>query len=384
MARIFNRLSLRLKYFLSNAVNHRQAADTWLVGSVWAMVAFGLVMLSSATAVISYTKFNYSYYFLTEQFISVIIGAVAFFVFSKINYHNWGKWGLTFLVVSCVLLLLVFIPGVGKDYGKALSWVSIFGFSFQPSELVKLSFIIYLAAWIAHRKTQLKDFHTGTAPFMIVLGIISFLMLLQPDLGTLLIIASVSMIMYFVGGGSAKHLALIFLAGLIAVFALTQINDYQTDRFRCWADPMFDPADRCYQVDQSLIAVGSGGLWGRGLGASRQKFLYLPEVSGDFVFAIVGEETGLVISVLVIGLFFFIFYRGFLVSQNAPDDFGKYLALGISAWLIMQAIINIGGVINFMPMTGVPLPFISHGGTAIIAILSAMGILANISRYAKQ
>jgi cell division protein FtsW len=208
-------------------------------------------------------------------------------------------------------------------------------------------------------------------------------MLLQPDFGTLSIILFTSLVIYFVAGGSKRHMAVIILLGILALFAMIQIKPYQADRFKCFMNPAYGAQDVCYQVNQSLIAVGSGGVWGRGFGESRQKFMYLPEVSGDSIFAIIGEEMGFIFASVLIGLFVFLFMRGYLISKYAPDAFGRILAIGIVTWLTVQAIVNIGGMINFMPMTGVPLPFISYGGSAMMAALGAVGILANISKQTK-
>jgi cell division protein FtsW len=208
-------------------------------------------------------------------------------------------------------------------------------------------------------------------------------MLLQPDVGTLAIITITSLIVYFVGGGRTRHILAIVLFGVIMAAVLIKTMPHLTDRFKCFFDPSFSSNDVCYQIDQSLIAVGSGGFWGRGFGASRQKFMYLPEVQGDAIFPIIGEEMGFIFSSLLVILFMFLFYRGYKISKNAPDKFGRILAIGIVSWLVVQAVINIGGMINLMPMTGVPLPFISYGGSAMLAALSAVGILVNISKQTR-
>lgn len=341
-------------------------------------------MLSSATSAYAYVnKHGNSYYFFSHQLFGAIVGLAAFWFFSRVDYHVWKKYAFVFLVFSVILLLLVFIPGLSAKWGKSRSWINVFGFSLQPSEFVKISFLLYLSAWLENRKGRLREISEGIAPFLIVLGIIAFLMLLQPDFGTLSIIAFTSLAIYFVAGGRKRHILAIVIIAAVALVAMIKINPYQANRFKCFYDPAFSSQDVCYQVSQSLIAVGSGGFWGRGLGESRQKFMYLPEVSGDSIFAIIGEEVGFVFSAALVGLFIFLFYRGYLISKNAPDGFGRILAIGIVSWLTIQAIVNIGGMINFMPMTGVPLPFISYGGSAMMAALVAVGILANISKQTR-
>jgi len=358
-------------------------ADRNLVVVVFIIIIFGLISLASASSVTAYQKFGEAYYYFNHQLFGLVLGLVAFFLLSRIDYRYWRKYAFGFLIFSIVLLLLVFIPGLSADYGKARSWINIFGFSLQPAEFVKLSFLLYLAAWLERRRDSLKDISQGIGPFLVTLGIIAFLMILQPDVGTLSIVAVTSLVVYFVGGGSIKHLLIIVVFSLLSFALMVQFNEYQLNRFRCLADPSFSPQKICYQTNQSLIAVGSGGIWGRGLGDSRQKFMYLPEVSGDSIFAIIAEETGLIVSSLLICAFVYLFYRGFLIAKHAPDYFGRNLAIGIVSWLVIQAFINIGGIINLLPMTGVPLPFISYGGSAILAALAAVGILVNISKQTK-
>ena len=254
----------------------------------------------------------------------------------------------------------------------------------QPSEFVKLSFLLYLAAWLEARKGNLDDVSTGIGPFVVLLGLIAGLMVMQPDIGTLSIIGVTSLIVYFIGGGKKWHITLLVIFCSIAFALLLQLKPYQMDRIKCFLNPAYSSQDKCYQISQSLIAVGSGGFWGRGFGESRQKFMYIPEVEGDAIFAIAAEEVGFIFSVLLVFLYFYIFYRGYLISKNAPDDFGKILAIGIVSWVTIQAIINIGGIINLLPMTGVPLPLVSYGGSAILANLAAFGVLVNISKQTRR
>lgn len=372
----------KLKTILSRLFWGREETrpDWILLLSAGVILVFGLIMLSSATAAFAYFKYGDSYFFIKRQFTGLFLGVLAFWFFSRVNYRSWKKYAFGLFVFSIFLLLLVFIPGLSATYGKARSWINIFGFSLQPSEIVKLTFLIYLAAWLESRQNIVSDLSKGTIPFLVSLGFISFLMLLQPDLGTLIIIALTAIIVYFVAGGSRKHIFVLFLAGILGIALLVQFQPYQLNRFKCLLDPSFSSRDVCYQVNQSLIAVGSGGIWGRGLGESRQKLLYLPEVSGDSIFPVVSEEIGFVSSSLLIGLFLLFFWRGVKISQAAPDRFGKLLAIGIVSWIVLQTIINIGGMINLAPMTGVPLPFISFGGSSLLATMAAVGILANISR----
>jgi len=358
--------------------------DRSLLTAMFVLIIFGLVMLFSASSVVSFARYGNTYYHLAHQLIALVIGLVAFLVISRIDYQIWKKYAIFFLFLSIILLLLVFIPGIRSGYGTARSWITIFGYSFQPSELVKLSFLIYLATWLEAKKNDLGRLSSGILPFLIILGVISALMIAQPDLGTLFIIAFTSMAVFFVGGGKISHIFIsIILAGLVLFLMLNIRSSYQSDRFKCLKDPSYSAQDKCYQINQSLIAVGSGGWFGRGLGQSRQKFMYLPEVWGDSIFSIIAEETGFVFSTLLILLYLFFFYRGLIIARGSPDLFGSTLAVGIVIWLAVQTFLNIGGMINLIPMTGVPLPFVSKGGSSLLTTLMAMGILINISKQTK-
>ena len=357
--------------------------DRILVFVVFLILLFGLISLSSASSIIAYNEFKDPYYYFNHQLIGFFLGIISFIIFSKINYHFWKKYAIGFLFFSIILLLLVFIPGLSANYGKARSWINIFGFSLQPSEFVKLSFLLYLAAWLEIRKKELHDYSRGIGPFVVILGLIGILMLLQPDTGTLSIIGLSSLIVYFVGGGKIKHIIIILFVGLICFSFMIFLKPYQLNRFKCVLNPDFSRQKICYQTNQALIAIGSGGILGRGLGESRQKYMYLPEVNGDSIFAIIAEEAGLIVCILLIFLYLILFYRGYIIAKNTKDDFGRNLAIGIVSWITFQTIINISGMVNIMPMTGVPLPLISYGGSSMLATLTAIGILVNISKYAK-
>jgi len=359
--------------------NYGLQSDYFLIAIIIFIIVFGLINLSSASAIISYQKFGNAFYYFRHQLIGFFAGAVGFWYFSNTDYHRWKKYSLSFLLFSVILLLLVFIPGLQNEAGTARSWIRIFGVSMQPAEFVKLSFLFYLAAWLEPKKGENKE-PRNIWSFLTVLGLISFLMVLQPDVGTLSIIALSSIAVYFIGGGKLSHIFFIFAFAGVAIFALAVAKPYQANRFKCFYNPDFDRQEKCYQVNQALIAVGSGGIFGRGLGESRQKYSYLPEVKGDSIFAITAEEVGLAFSSLLILAYLFLFYRGYLISRRANDIFGKNLAIGISSWIVIQAIINIGGIINALPMTGVPLPLVSYGGTSALATLSALGVLVNIGR----
>ncbi len=359
--------------------------DKSLITALFVLLIFGLVMLFSASWIVSYARFGNTYHYLINQVFSLGIALAVFFIATRVDYHWWKKFAGFFLLFSVILLLLVFIPGLQAGYGSARSWINIFGQSFQPSELVKVSFLIYLATWLEAKKGELGSLTSGVIPFLIILGVISALMILQPDLGTLFIIAFTALVVFFAGGGRVTHIVIALLLAALAVFLFLSLKtSYQNDRFKCLQDPSYSADDKCYQLNQSLIAVGSGGLFGRGLGQSRQKFMYLPEVWSDSIFSIIAEEIGFFFSTLLILLYLFLFYRGLLIARGAPDLYGSSLAIGVVVWLAVQTFLNIGGMTNLIPMTGVPLPFISAGGSATLSSLLGMGILVNISKQTKR
>ena len=360
---------------------NKHAPDKKLLISVAVLIFLGLLMLASASAVASYSKFGSSYHYLKNQALPLFLGIVLFYLFSRIHFRFWRNNAILFLFLSIFFLLLVFIPGLRSEQGTSYSWITIFGRSLQPSEFVKLFFLIYLASWLEAKISQVKSLREVFLPFVFVLGIVGFLMYKQPDLGTLSVIAASSLVVLFVSGVQKKYI-FVFLAILgLALYGIVSTNEYQALRFKCAFDRDFSVNDSCYQINQSLIAFGSGGFWGRGLGQSRQKFLYLPEVSCDAIFPIVSEEIGFLFSAVFLGLYLFIFYRIFLIAKRSDDLFAKFLSIGIGSWIMIQVFLNIGGMIALVPMTGVPLPFVSAGGSAILSLLMAMGILVNISKY---
>lgn len=372
----------RLKALLREKGNYHQP-DYVVIGIVAAIVVFGLVMLSSASSAIAFARYESTFAYFNRQLFGVVIGIGLFIITSRIDYHKYKEWALPLLMASLGLLLLVFIPGLAADWGTSRSWINIFGFSLQPSEFVKITFLLYLAAWISKQTKDLSDLHHGTAPFLLLLAFITVLLLLQPDTGTWVILMAVSLAIYFIGGGNIKHIAVLGAASIVLVVAAAQFAPYQLDRFRCFFDAGYSPNDVCYQVNQSLIAVGSGGFWGRGFGNSRQKFRYLPEVQGDAIFPIIAEEVGFVFSTFLVAGYVTLFWRGMRISQAAPDLYGSLVAIGIVTWFTFQAFVNIGGMVNVMPMTGLTLPFVSYGGSAMMAALAAAGILVNISKQTR-
>jgi cell division protein FtsW len=278
-------------------------------------------------------------------------------------------------------LILVFIPGLSLTFNNSKSWVNVGPFSFQPAEIVKLLFILYLAGWLSKQPDEkIKSFSYGFLPFIFLVGIISILIIMQPDVGTLSVLLVAAFCAYFVRGANWKHVILLITLGLAAFVILIKIAPYRTERLMTFLHPELDPQGIGYHINQAFLAIGSGGFWGRGFGHSRQKFQYLPETTGDSIFAVFAEELGFVFSVLLIALFIFLAFRIYKLLKEQDDQFAKLVCAGILGWFLFQSFYNIGSMIGVLPMTGIPLIFISYGGTSVLSAMAAMGILMNISR----
>ncbi len=358
----------------------RQPIDYWLAITVFALIVFGLIMIYSSSIIISYEKVGHGYYYLTQQAISAAIGILAWIVLSKIDYHIYKKYSFWFLLSSLVLLLLVFIPALsgGEDIKR---WIFVGGFNFQPSEVVKLFFIIYLASWLAGKKETIKSFKKGLLPFLVIIGVFTGLIVLEPDLGTAGTFAVIGLSLFYLAGARLTHILSTLGLGLGLLYLAIISAPYRLSRLTTFLNPEANPTGSGYQLRNALIALGSGGWLGLGFGNSSQKYLYLPEAHTDSIFAIIGEELGLLRSVLVLLAFLFIAWRGFRIANQAPDKFGKLLASGITIWIVFQAFINLGAILGVIPLTGITLPFISYGGSSLVISLAGIGILMNISKH---
>lgn len=344
-------------------------------------MVIGLVTIASAGVFYGETRFGDDYFFLKRQLLGVGIGLIALFAFQQLDYHVWRRLAFPLFVATVLALIAVLIPGVGDRVYGASRWLSIGPFSFQPSEMAKFSFVLYLAAWFSRKERKLVgDFLEDLVPFLVVLGVVGFLIMKQPDTGTFGLIFLMAVSVYFIAGAKISHLFGLFVSGLAMLALLIKLAPYRLQRFMVFMNPDFDPKGAGYQINQALIAIGSGGLFGLGLGLSRQKFNYLPEPVTDSIFAIFSEEWGFFVSVLLIGLFVFIAWQGLRIARLAPDDFGRYAAAGIVSWVIFQAFINIAAATALIPLTGIPLPFVSYGGTSIVFLMAAMGILIRIGK----
>ena len=359
--------------------------DRVLLFIILTLTVFGLIMVASAGVFYATTRFGDPNYFIKHQFLyGFLLGMPVLYLFSKIDYHFWKKVSVPMFLLSLIGLVLVFIPGIGSNAYGASRWINLGPISFQPSEMVKLSLILYLGAWLESRGGEkIKDIYEGMLPFLFILAVAGFLIIKQPDTGTLGVIILIAMSMFFVSGANIAHIFTMFAVGGLGLAILIAVAPYRMNRFLVFLNPEHDPQGVGYQINQALLAIGSGGIFGLGLGHSRQKFNFLPEPIGDSIFAIIGEELGLLGAGIVVILFTLFALRAIKIAKNAPDDFGKIVAVGIVAWVVFQAFVNIAAITALMPLTGIPLPFISYGGTSFIFLMAAMGILLNISKQSK-
>ena len=345
------------------------------------LLVFGLIVLSSAGIVEGQKKFGSPYYYLQKQLLyGVLPGLLLFFLFSRIDYRFWKKISLLVLFVSLVLMILVFVPDIGIGLKGANRWISLGGWSFQPAEILKLTLVIYLASWFGGRDERIKNWSYSVAPFFIVLSFAGLLLAMQPDVGTLAVVVLTALGVYFAAGSSLKHLFVVVAIFLVAVAGLIFVEPYRFNRIKTFIHPSEDPRGISYQLNQSLIAIGSGGLFGNGFGESTQKFGFLPEVVNDSIFAVLVEELGFAGAAVFIGMLVFLSYNFVIIAKNTPDKFGYLLVMGMNTWIIGQAFINISAVSGLLPLTGIPLPFVSHGGTAIMALLAGLGIVSNVAK----
>ncbi|MFA5966941.1 MAG: putative lipid II flippase FtsW [Patescibacteria group bacterium] len=355
--------------------------DPYLILATLVLVLFGLIMVSSASVVESYQATGSNTYYFFRQALFATAGLGLWFVLQRVDYHNYRTIATSALILGIVLLVVVFIPGLGVTAGGSRRWVGAGDLTLQVTEVMKMGLIFYLAYWFERKGPKITSFYYTFLPFAALLLLICGLIIAEPDMGTTLIIAGIALAMYFTAGGSWQHISLLVMSGAAVVWALTLAAPYRMARLMTFFNPGADPLGAGYHINQALIALGSGGLTGFGFGRSRQKFNFLPETSSDSIFAIIGEELGFLgISLLVLLPLTIFIWRGCQTAKRAPDAFGRLLAIGITTWIGWQAAVNIGAIIGLIPLTGVPLPFISQGGSSLVFVLAASGILLNISR----
>ena len=344
------------------------------------LVCFGLVMVFSASYYYAKQQFDDSEYFFTKQVIGALVGLGLLVFFAFFDYRRLRKLHIAGIVLSAVLLAVVLVPGIGRTLNGSSRWFYVAGFSVQPSEIAKFALVLFIAAFISNKPQRIKSLVRGILPILLVAGLFCGLILKQPNFSMALTIVGLTFAMLIIGGMRAGHGALLGTASAAGAVALTVIEPYRVQRLMAFVDPWADPNDSGYQLVQSLYAIGSGGLFGNGLGHSRQKYLFLPYRESDFIFAIIVEELGFIGAVIVVGLFFFLIYRGIRVALSCPDMFGSLMAAGITSLLAIQVLINICVVTGSIPPTGVSLPFFSAGSSSLVIFMCAMGVLLNISK----
>jgi cell division protein FtsW len=353
-------------------------ADRLLIVTSLLLVAAGVVMVYSTSFVVAMQKFGDQYYFVKKQLIFVVMSIVLLLTFSRIHYDIYRRAAYPILILAIIGLLMIFIGGFGHEVGGAKRWVKIMGFGFQPSETAKLAVIIFLAYSLSSRKENIKSFSLGFLPNVLIPGVVIALIMSEPDLGTAVTLSIIVLMMNFVAGVRFVYIAGTVLAMVPVIYIVITSFSYMMRRIMIFLDPWKDPTGDGFQTVQSFIAFGSGGVWGVGLGEGKQKLFYLPEAHTDFIFSVIGEELGLIGVAVIILLYVFFLIGGIKVARKAKDLFGSLLALGLTFMVALQAAVNMAVVLGILPPKGLPLPFVSYGGTSLIVCMVSVGIMLNI------
>jgi cell division protein FtsW len=355
----------------------------FLISIIFLLTAGFFIFSSASLGLLAKSESKFTAVAFNQIFFGIGLGTLACIITSLIPFKYWKRYSLIIFAITCVLAALVFVPGIGWSHGGATRWIQIFGINFQPSELLKIGYVFYLAAVLSKYKSKIKELKYGLMPFILITGVVGVLILLQPDNDTFFMTALAGFGMYFVAGARMKHLGMIILIALIGFGAIVAVRPYVLTRIMTFINPSENSLTSGYQIQQSLIAIGSGGLFGKGFGQSSQKFNFLPEPIGDSIFAVAGEEFGIIGCILIIGLFLFLALRGLKIASKVNDDFGRLVAVGIVILIIAGSFLNIAAMLAIIPLTGTPLIFISHGGTALFIALAEVGIILNLSRKQK-
>lgn len=354
--------------------------DYILLITISILVFFGLAMISSAGIVLSHENFDQPYFYLKNQITKgLVIGLALGFIFYLLPLRYFRKFSFLAFSVNILMLILVFLPGLGPEIGGAKRWLNL-GFSFQPTEILKLTLIVYLAAWLEKKNEEIKSFKEGFVPFVFLLALMGALILAQPDIGTFSVIAAIATIIFFVAGANIFHLLALGGLGFGLIGIMIKIYPHAKNRILVFLNPSLDAQGIGYQIKQAIIAIGSGGIFGVGLGQSLQKYKYLPEPVGDSIVAIIGEELGFLGLAFLVCLFGVFIYRGIKIARQSKSKFNLLISVGITSWIGLQASVNIAAISGLAPLTGIPLPFISYGSTALAVSLMGMGLLLNVSK----
>jgi cell division protein FtsW len=364
----------------AQAADGERDRDLPLVGVTLLLAGTGLVFVLSASQALAYLEHRWALYFFTRQLAGVALGLVAMFVLMRVDYHRLRALAPVGAAGALLLMAAVLAPHLGVQVNGARRWFNLGPLgTFQPSELGKLCFVLYAAHWVDKRQDKIRDLYDGFLPYALMLAVVLGVLMFEKDLGTAVVTSAIFASIYFAGGGRKRHLVLLAAVLVSGFLLLTVSTPYRLARLSSFTDPFKDPLNTGFQSSQAIIALGAGGWHGVGLGQSVQKFLWLPAAHTDFIFAIVGEETGLIGTTAVLLGFCLFVWRGYRAGLRASDRFGVMLAVGITTWVGVQALVNMGTVTDTVPATGVPLPFISYGGTSVAILLAAVGVLLNIS-----
>ena len=365
----------------SSARAHR--GDFVLALTVFVLLAFGLIMMYNINPALNQRAGGSTVNYFGNQLLNVAVGVAAWIMASSIYFARWQRFAKYMLLAALIGVFALMVPGLSYEANGATRWLSLGPLSFQPAEALKLALILYLATWLTRRsKEEKRSFWDGVFPFGVMIGIASILVVIfQRDMGTMLVIALSTLGMYFVAGLRLKHLALLLAVGGSLAWLAIVTFPHRLHRFVTFLDPMANCSGSGYHICQALIGIGSGGLFGTGLGKSIQIYGYLPEAPNDSIFAVIGEEFGIIGGLLLIGLFGLLVYRGFEVARKAPDGFSQLVAAGLTLVFMFQAFINIAAMLSLVPLTGIPLPFVSYGGSSLVIMMFAAGMLFNISKY---
>ncbi len=343
------------------------------------LTLIGFVVVYSASFVTGLVDFSDPYHFIVRQVAWAAVGAVLLVMMARLDYSWLRPMAVPIMAATIIALLAVLVIGV--QGGGARRWIGVGELTIQPAEFAKLAVIIYLAAWLSSKRDDVRSFEHGLLPFVMIIGSVSFLIMLQPNLGSTLIILVITVTMFWVAGASFAQMFALGTSGIVCMVFLATAAGYRMERLTAFFNAESDPYGNGFQTLQSLIAIGNGGIHGLGLGASRAKFFYIPESHTDGVFAIIGEEAGLIATIPIIILYMILMVRGFQIASRARDDFGRLIATGVTTWVTIQALLNIGGITRVVPLAGVPLPFLSYGSNSMVSVLLAMGLLISISRF---
>lgn len=359
-----------------------QSIDPVLLILVIILVSVGFLIFASASlGLMARSGASFTSVATSQLLFGVLGGSLALFITSSIHYRHWRRYAFYIFLSTLLLTMAVFIPGLGQTHAGATRWIDLGFTTIQPAELLKIGYVVYLATWFSGVQGKIEKIRYGLLPYMAISGIVGLVMLLQPDTDTFMIMVIVGMAMFVAAGAKWRDIAILVITGITLLFLVATFRPYVMDRLTTFMNPDVDPLGSSYQIHQSLIAIGSGGVFGRGYGQSIQKFQYLPEPIGDSIFAVYAEEFGFVGSLVLILIFLSLVLRGYRIAVLSPDNFGMLLVVGMMSLLFAQMFLNISSMIGIAPLSGLPLPFVSHGGTALMATLATMGIVLNVSKY---